>query len=164
MVVPFVMREDRNGDPVAHMPGCFCPSMASIGFSKPDTWIAEAASISALAEDLEQDAIDDGLLTRGEAHAMIRIGHCIDAPSGVGRRFAGSLPTDKLGAWERGIEAKKASTTRPLPPPHIRDARMAFAETDRHPGRPQSAHAGCDHETTKAARAACRRVRAKATK
>lgn len=152
----FRLRDDAHGEPVAHVENCFCPSMSSTGITaQPEIWEAEAASITALSEDLEADGIENGLITKAEAHKMLRLGHCIDAPPGVGRRWT-HLPTDALGAWERKVETAKA-------PPRL-ISRLAFQETDRKPGRPATSHSECDHPVSKSARAACRRARAKAEK
>lgn len=156
----FRLRDDKNGDPVVHSgKGCFCPSMTTNGFTKqPEVWETEADSLRALAESLEEDAIEAKEITKAEAHRMLRIAHCIDAPEGVGRRWAGTRPTDKLGEWERGLSGQ----AKPVKiPPRIKEARMAFAEIDARPGAPKTSHADCEHPTTKSARATCRRQRAK---
>lgn len=159
----YKLRDDREGNPVAHLESCFCPSMAQ-KIPPQDIWLIEADDIGALAEELEEDAIEAGLITPAEARASLRIGGCIEAPIGVGRRFAGgSRPTDKLGEWERSIEAKKLPTQKLTvkAPPKLHSARMAFQETDRRVGAPTTSHSGCDHAVSKAARAKCRRDRAK---
>lgn len=173
-VTTFRLREDAQGNSVAHAASCFCPSMASEGFKVVDFWLAEADSLAELAESLEEDAIDAGEITKAEAWKMIRIGHCLEAPEGVGRRTG--KPTDRLGEWERSVEAKKAAEehgihtkagklntgSKPKPIlPALHSVRMAFQETDRKPGAPATSHAGCDHAVTKSARAACRRRRQK---
>lgn len=155
----FKLRDDKYGNPVAHAKSCFCPSMSVTGINAElQVWEAEAEDIGALAEDLEADSIASGTITRAEARRMLKLAHCIDAPEGVGRRYAGP-PTEELGKWERETEQKSTSVI----PKHIREARMAFAETDRKPGRPSTSHSDCDHPVTKSARAACRRQRARNT-
>ncbi len=171
----FRLRDDKDNNPVVHAQSCFCPSMATTGFKEVDSWLAEADDLGSLAEELEEDAIASGALSRAEARRMIRIGHCLDAPEGVGRRYGGR-PTDMLGEWEREVERKKKGEqgihtkqgklanagSRPKPIlPSIKTAKMAFQETDRKPGAPATSHANCDHPVTKSARAACRRKRAK---
>lgn len=152
--------------------------MANEGFKQVDFWLAEADDIGALAESLEEDAIASGEITRAEARRMLKLGHCLDAPEGVGRRYSG-LPTDALGEWEREIARKKAEDakdqhgvhtkagklntgSKPKPIlPALRGVKAAFQETDRKPGAPATSHAGCTHAVTKSARAKCRRERAK---
>lgn len=166
----FKLRDDREGNPVAHLESCFCPSMAQ-KIPPEDIWSVEADNIALLAEELEADSIAEGLMTRGEARASIRIGGCIDTTSypGVGRRFAGAKPTDALGEWERSImdrvKVESAPSTpkavKHSPPRKLATARMAFQETDRKPGAPATSHSDCSHAVSKSARAKCRRDRAK---
>jgi hypothetical protein len=172
-VATFKLRDDREGNPVAHLESCFCPSMSFPGLTdvqrESDTWSVEADDIGSLAEELEEDAIADGRMTRGEARASIRIGGCIDTSNypGVGRRFAGTKPTDALGEWERSVMDKvkvegedKPKAVKHTPPRKLL-TRMAFQETDRKPGAPATSHSDCDHAVSKSARAKCRRDRAK---
>lgn len=157
----FRIKDDRHGNPVVHASTCFCFPTPNDGHGESpitDTWVAEADSLAELAESLEADLLEAGKITKAEAHAMMRIAHCINnehAP-GVGRRYSSFMPkyqVDTFGEWARETE-KKVIKVEPLLP-----RRLSFAGGEVKPGRPASSHANCSHPVTRKDRAACRKAR-----
>ena len=144
----YVIKEDRHGNPVVHSKKCFC--------LKPDddTYLASADSLAELAESFEADAIAAGVMTKNEAHALMKIAQCIDNSHcpGVGRRYSSYMP--KLQVETFGEWAASLSKVPDLP-------RLKFAEVNLKPGRPASSHADCDHPRDRKSRAVCRKLRAR---
>ena len=183
----FWIRDDRYGDPIIHTPKCTCPSIVDKnGKIGENVWISSGVeNLGELARGLgiEPEEIkiahcvgDDISRDHGWGRRFRK--------SAAGRSGQNGQISPELGDWVRSLETMARDRIREKPDPvtgpksgklagngnknpaqlngdHIPERIQMHEESHSLVGRPASAHAECSHERTKAARAKCRKLRAK---